>query len=164
MLVRRSDGNLAYAVNSGASRSRAKETRGKHEGERALHGSWRTVQDGLPPRTTTTLAVLLTIFAILLAFLVLPQPWGVVAVVGAATIDVAQTFAYVRWSQRRRAAVGAEALVGRQAVAVTALEPRGQVRLDGELWAAVSDEAVAGGENVVVRRVEGLTLVVEKAP
>jgi membrane protein implicated in regulation of membrane protease activity len=88
----------------------------------------------------------------------------VVAVVGGATMDVAQTLAYVRWSQRRRAAVGAEALVGRQAVAVTALEPRGQVRLDGELWAAVSDDAVAGGENVVVRRVEGLTLVVEKAP
>lgn len=107
---------------------------------------------------------MITLVAIVLAIFVFPQPWGLIAVVGGAAIDVSQTFAYLRWSQRRRAAVGAESLVGRRAVAVTALHPRGQVRLDGELWSAVSNTSVERGREVVVRGVEGLTLVVERAP
>jgi membrane-bound serine protease (ClpP class) len=102
----------------------------------------------------------ITAVAIVLAIFVLPQPWGIVAVGGGATVDVLQTVAFLRWSQRRRASVGPETLVGRRAVAVTALAPRGQVRLEGELWAAVSDEPVESGDEVVVERVEGLTLVV----
>jgi membrane-bound serine protease (ClpP class) len=105
----------------------------------------------------------ITLAAIVLAIFVLPQPWGLVAVAGAATIDVLQTVVFLRWSHRRGASVGAEALVGRTAVATTELAPRGRVRLDGELWSAVSDEPVALGEDVVVRRIEGLTLVVERA-
>jgi membrane protein implicated in regulation of membrane protease activity len=107
---------------------------------------------------------MITLVAIVLAVFVLPQPWGLVAVAGGVTIDIAQNLALLRWSQRRRASVGAEALVGRRAVAVTALDPRGQVRLDGELWSAVSEEPLDHGREVVVRRVEGLTLVVESPP
>ena len=106
---------------------------------------------------------MITLVAILLAVFVLPQPWGIVAVVGGATIDLAQNVAVVRWSRRRRSSVGAEALVGRTVVAVTALDPRGQVRMDGELWTARSDERVEPGGEVRVRDVEGLTLVVERA-
>ena len=105
---------------------------------------------------------MITLVAIVLAIFVLPQPWGFLAVVGGAAIDLAETFVYMRWSRRRRASVGAEALVGRSALAVTPLSPRGQVRLDGELWAAVSDGPVDAGDDVVVQRVEGLTLVVER--
>jgi len=100
----------------------------------------------------------ITAAAIVLAIFVLPQPWGIAAVVAGATVDVAQTFAFLRWSQRRRAAVGAEALVGRHAVVVARLDPSGQVRLDGELWAAVSDAEVERGDEVVVDGVEGITL------
>ena len=107
---------------------------------------------------------MITLVAIVLAVLVLPTPWGIAAVVAGATVDVSQTLLYVRWSQRRRATVGAEALVGRRAVAVTPLDPHGQVRLDGELWSALSEEPLDRGREVVVRRVEGLTLVVEGAP
>ena len=107
---------------------------------------------------------MITLVAIVLAVLVLPTPWDIAAVVSGATVDLSQTLVYLRWSQRRRAAVGAEALVGRSAVAVTPLDPRGQVRIDGELWSAVSEEPLERGREVVVRRVEGLTLVVESAP
>ena len=79
---------------------------------------------------------MLTIVAILLALTVIPSPWGWVAVIVAGLIDVAETTFFVRWSKRRRATVGAETLVGRTAVVVRALTPRGQVKLDGEVWEA----------------------------
>jgi membrane protein implicated in regulation of membrane protease activity len=104
----------------------------------------------------------ITVVAILLAVFVLPEPWGIVAVVTGAAIDVAETFVYVRWSQRRRAGVGAEALVGRTAITVSELAPRGQVKLDGELWAAQSEESVERGREVVILAVDGLTLHVER--
>jgi membrane-bound serine protease (ClpP class) len=103
----------------------------------------------------------LTVLAILLALFWLPAPWGIVAVSVAALIDVAETVVFMRWSKRRRAAVGVEALVGRRGVVVTALAPRGQVKVDGEIWNAQTDAAMLPGAEVVVRRVEELTLHVE---
>jgi membrane-bound serine protease (ClpP class) len=103
----------------------------------------------------------ITVVAILLAIFVLPQPWGIGAVLVGATVDLAETVVYVRWSQRRRAGVGREALIGRTAVAVSALDPGGQVKLDGELWAALSEVRVENGGTVVVQAIDGLTLVVE---
>ena len=97
---------------------------------------------------------------LLLALFVLPQPWGLAAIVAGATIDLAETAFFLRWSQRRRAHVGVEALVGRHALVVSALAPRGQVKIDGELWAAESDTSVESGSEVLVREVQGLTLLV----
>ena len=69
-------------------------------------------------------------------------------------------------SQRRRAVTGKEELVGRTGVARSDLAPSGMVFLEGELWTAerVGDEAVATGDRVLVDRVDGLRLVVRKAP
>jgi membrane protein implicated in regulation of membrane protease activity len=69
----------------------------------------------------------------------------------------------MRWSSRARPAVGIEAFVGRQAVAATVCAPDGQVRIDGEIWAARCAEGCGAGEAVTVTGVEGLTLVVERA-
>jgi membrane protein implicated in regulation of membrane protease activity len=41
--------------------------------------------------------------------------------------------------------------------------PDGQVRIDGEIWAARCAEGCGAGEAVTVTGVEGLTLVVERA-
>lgn len=106
---------------------------------------------------------MLTIAAIVLAVTVLPTPWGGVAIVVAAAIDVGETAFFVRWSKRRRAAVGAETLVGRTAVVVRPLTPRGQVKLDGEVWEARSETDVLPGREVVVLAVDGLVLDVEPA-
>lgn len=106
---------------------------------------------------------MLTIVALVLALTVLPSPWGVIAVVVAALIDVVETIFFVRWSKRRRATVGVETLVGRSAVVVRRLAPRGQVTLDGEVWEARSATELEPGEDVVVRAIEGLVLEVEPA-
>ena len=56
---------------------------------------------------------------------------------------------------------GSEGLVGQTAVARTALAPRGQVFVHGELWQAeTSGEPVDAGRSVVVEGVRGLTLQV----
>jgi membrane protein implicated in regulation of membrane protease activity len=45
------------------------------------------------------------------------------------------------------------------------LRPRGQVFLRGELWEAEAEEAQANtGDEVIVDKVEGLTLYVSPAP
>ena len=106
---------------------------------------------------------MLTAFAILLAIFVLPSPWGALAVVVGAALDLGETVVFWRWSRRRSSAVGVEALVGRTAVAVRPLAPEGQVKLDGELWLARSGVPVEQGSEVLVQRVEGLTLVVVPA-
>jgi membrane protein implicated in regulation of membrane protease activity len=103
----------------------------------------------------------LTIVAVVLALTVLPAPWGIVAVVSAAAIDVAETTFFVRWSKRRRATVGLETLVGRHAVVVRALTPNGQVKLDGEVWEARGPDGLEPGREVVVRGIDGLVLDVE---
>lgn len=104
---------------------------------------------------------MLLLGAILLAIFVLPSPWGIVAVVAGGLIDVAESVAFLWWSRRRRAVTGAEALVGSTAVVATALRPVGQVRVAGELWAARSAAGADPGDEVVVRGLDGLTLLVD---
>jgi membrane-bound serine protease (ClpP class) len=62
---------------------------------------------------------------------------------------------------------GAVGLIGRRAVVRTPLRPRGQVFLRGELWEAELEDEDAGvdtGGEVVIDKVEGLTLHVSPAP
>ncbi len=105
---------------------------------------------------------MLTLLAVVLALTVLPSPWGWIAVVAAAAIDVVETVILLRWSRRRRATVGAETLIGRRAVVVTALTPRGQVKLDGEVWEARAGTELEPGSEVVVTGLDGLVLNVEQ--
>lgn len=104
---------------------------------------------------------MLTILALILALTVIRSPWGWVAVIAAGLIDIAETALFVWWSKRRRASVGLDTLVGRRALVVRALTPRGQVKLDGELWEARADGSVDPGREVTVRGVDGLVLDVE---
>ena len=58
---------------------------------------------------------------------------------------------------------GAQALVGRQAVVSSVLNPEGVVLLDGAGWRAEAEGApVEEGENVTVTRIDGLKLTVRK--
>jgi membrane protein implicated in regulation of membrane protease activity len=99
---------------------------------------------------------------LLLAIFVLDEPWSWVAVGAGGAWEVAETIVLVRWSQRRQAEVGAEALVGRRAVVALDCMPDGQVRVAGELWRARCRAGAGVGDEVVVTGVEGLTLVVEQ--
>ncbi len=67
-------------------------------------------------------------------------------------------------SRRLPAVTGMQALVGRTAVVRSALEPEGQVFLEGERWTATAEDGpVQEGENVIVTAVHGLRLAVRRA-
>jgi membrane-bound serine protease (ClpP class) len=106
---------------------------------------------------------MLFLIALILALFVLPSPWGVVAVLVAGVLEIGETLFFLRWSKRRQTSVGVETLVGRTGVAVGDLWPTGQVKVDGEIWGARCDGGCDSGTEVVVRSIEGLTLVVDPA-
>jgi membrane protein implicated in regulation of membrane protease activity len=104
---------------------------------------------------------MLLLGAILLAVFFLPSPWGFIAVFVGGTLDIVESLVLLRWSKRRKAVTGAEALVGQKAIVATPLRPTGQVHVAGELWAARSEAGADPGDEVVVRAVDGLTLSVD---
>ena len=106
---------------------------------------------------------MLLVVALLLAIFVLDEPWTWVVVVVGGLLEIAESWLYIRWSQRRRPHVGVEALVGRRAIVAADCRPHGQVRVAGELWQARCDAGASAGDEVVIREVDGLTLVVEPA-
>jgi membrane-bound serine protease (ClpP class) len=65
-------------------------------------------------------------------------------------------------ARQNKITTGAEGMLGQMGVAETALAPVGKVFVHGETWNATSAEPVAPGERVVVRRIHGLELEVEK--
>ena len=102
------------------------------------------------------------VVAILLALFVLPSPWGLVAIIGAAVLEVGESWFWIRFTQRRRSVSGAEGLVGQRAVVVEACRPDGRVRVQGELWRARCVRGAEVGEHVRVMQVsEDLTLDVQ---
>jgi membrane-bound serine protease (ClpP class) len=91
----------------------------------------------------------------------LPQPWSVIGVAVAASIEVGEVLLWRRFLRRYRVQTGAEGLVGEPAEVVAPLVPNGTVRLRGEIWRARSGLPVEVGERVRVVSVDGLTLEVE---
>lgn len=66
-------------------------------------------------------------------------------------------------AQRRKVTTGESAIIGGEAVAITMLNPTGQVRLQGETWAAESVEGkIEKNAKVVVTEIHGLLLKVKK--
>jgi membrane protein implicated in regulation of membrane protease activity len=106
---------------------------------------------------------MLLVGAALLAFFVLPDAWDLPVLAAAAVAEIAETFVWIWLSRRGQVKMGPETLVGETAEVVTACRPTGQVRVHGELWQARCEHGAAVGERVLVRGLEGLTLVVERA-
>ena len=91
------------------------------------------------------------------------DPWLIAVVV----ILIAGFFAFVIQkvvrTHRRQAATGWEELIGKTAVVKATLEPEGEVMFKGELWTAVVEKGrVKPGEEVIINKVDGLTLRVIK--
>jgi membrane-bound serine protease (ClpP class) len=101
---------------------------------------------------------MLLLGAILLAIFVLPSPWGIVAVVAGGLTDIAESLVLLKWSRRRRAVTGVEALIGKTAVVSSPT----QVHVAGEIWEARSDDPLVVGEEVEVVAVDGLSLQVSR--
>jgi membrane-bound serine protease (ClpP class) len=86
--------------------------------------------------------------------------WWVVASVAALMTGFFLVVVRALW-QSRRAPVrtGSAVLVGKQGVALSPLNPQGQVRVDGEVWTAIAEpESIEPGAHVLVLGVEGVTL------
>jgi membrane protein implicated in regulation of membrane protease activity len=95
-------------------------------------------------------------------FALIDPPLGVAFLVAGALIEVGEATFWYRYLKRIRIRTGVEAMPGRRAEVIEPCNPRGQVKLDGEIWTAECPEGAAGGETVEVVAVEGLTLVVRR--
>jgi membrane-bound ClpP family serine protease len=104
------------------------------------------------------------IVAVALAVLVLPSPWGIIAIFVGIVVEVGEQAFWFRYQAKRRVRTGVEGHVGERAEVVRACDPEGRVRFRGEVWRARSAQPAAVGETVRVLDTEGLTLVVERDP
>ncbi len=96
------------------------------------------------------------------------EPWVEVAgnvAKGAAIVLLAVFVVFIvlaRRAMKKPVTVGRETMIGQVGVATTDIAPDGMVRLKGELWRATSEKRIREGEEVVVKDVKGLVLIVEK--
>ena len=66
-------------------------------------------------------------------------------------------------AQRTKPVIGMDTFIGKKGEAVIALEPKGIIRVNGEIWNAISlSEKIDAGEKIIVREIKNLTLYVEK--
>ncbi|HEX6680394.1 MAG TPA: NfeD family protein [Gaiellaceae bacterium] len=100
------------------------------------------------------------IVAIVIALFV-PWPWKLLVLGAGIVAEIGEVIWGRRLARRWRPQTGAEAMVGMRAEVVSPMHPTGQVRVNGELWEARSTAGADAGETVVVRGMDGLTLVVD---
>lgn len=96
----------------------------------------------------------------LVLFHVVEGWWAIALMVATGAFELSQTAFWLRYTQRRAAVVGAEALVGRVVEVSDECRPYGRVRVQGELWNARCPEGASRGERVRITGVDGLTLEV----
>lgn len=106
---------------------------------------------------------MLVLLAIVAAIFLLPSPWGLLAIVGALVVDLAEIGFGLWYAKRRRPQTGREALVGTVGRVVVRCDPVGQVRVAGELWQARSDATAEPGDDVRVEEI-GPDLVLSVRP
>ncbi len=93
-------------------------------------------------------------------------PLWVIVVIGLA-LAVQSGFSYVIAARllKLKPVTGPQTMIGKRCVTTTILNPDGYVRIDGELWRAVSaGGAVAAGMTVLVVAVDGMSLTVRVEP
>jgi membrane-bound serine protease (ClpP class) len=102
---------------------------------------------------------------VLIVFIVLsffvPWPWNLAVVCIGLVAEVFEVMWGRRLAKRWRPRTGAEAMIGAKAHVVSPCRPSGQVRIHGELWAAVCRAGAGTGDVVRVTALDGLTLVVK---
>ncbi len=98
------------------------------------------------------------------AYIVLGPPLGMIALLVAAVIEVAELYLWIIYLRRFRVQTGPEGLIGKRGAATGAIpqDALGEVRMHGALWRARCRDGCPAGAEVSVSAVEGLTLTVEQ--
>jgi membrane-bound ClpP family serine protease len=104
----------------------------------------------------------LLLITVILAIFFLPTPWNVVVLAFGLFGEIGEAIFGIWYSRRRRAATGAEGMIGGTAKVVESCCPNGRVSYKGERWEAVCAEGADIGERVRIASMDGLTLVVER--
>jgi membrane-bound serine protease (ClpP class) len=105
---------------------------------------------------------MLLVGAIVLALFVLPPGLGIAAVALGIVIEVAEVGFWIRFLRRYRVTTGVEGLIGSTGEVIETCDPRGRIRLRGEIWHARCASRAEVGDRVTVTGVDGLTLEVER--
>jgi membrane protein implicated in regulation of membrane protease activity len=111
--------------------------------------------------------ILEEIAIVVIALLVLPQFEIKISTVVLILIMVGwfimSAFLYVAGvdALNRKPFDGPETIIGKKGIVVKALNPKGLVKINGELWGAESAENIEIGEEVVITGRSGIKLVVE---
>ena len=105
---------------------------------------------------------MLLLIAIVLAIFLLPTPWNVLVLALGLIGEASEVTFGIWYSRRRRAATGAEGMVGGTAKVIESCHPEGRVSYKGERWEAACADGADIGERVRIKAVDGLTLVVER--
>jgi membrane-bound serine protease (ClpP class) len=91
------------------------------------------------------------------------SPWVIAIVVASSVLFFGFAMTVAMRARRRQSITGQEGMIGLVGVARADLSPEGQVLLKGALWKARAvDGPIGKGRAVRVRRIDGLTLVVEE--
>jgi membrane-bound serine protease (ClpP class) len=86
----------------------------------------------------------------------------IIAIVFGVAFIIFVIYAIVK-GQMRKLSAGVEEMIGKEAVVRTALNPKGTVLAEGELWTAIAeDSTIQPGEEVIITKAEGLKLWVTK--
>ena len=91
------------------------------------------------------------------------NPWLLVFIIIAVVVFLYFVVIWVIRAHQRKVEAGKEDLIGRKAVVKTALNPKGMVFVEDELWNAVIESGTAEPEEeVIITKVDGLKLTVVK--
>jgi membrane-bound serine protease (ClpP class) len=103
-------------------------------------------------------------FVAFILLLALPWPWNAIGFGVGLVAFVGEVLFWHSRVRGKRAATGADLLIGTTATVSAECRPRGQVRLRGETWEARCAAGADVGEEVVIRSRDGLVLTVEPIP
>ena len=114
-------------------------------------------------RELLELVVLIGVLVVFEHFYTLPVPVWIGLPIGKALFSVLFYFIFLRRMLSRRPHHAPDRLVGKVGIVVSRLAPEGQIRIQGEIWSAISRNtgAVASGREVRVQGLEGRRLIVE---
>jgi membrane-bound ClpP family serine protease len=91
------------------------------------------------------------------------SPWLLAFIIIAVAVFLYFVVIWVIRAHQRKVEAGKEDMIGRKAVVKTALNPKGMVFVEDELWNAVIESGTAEPEEeVTITKVDGLKLTVIK--